>query len=80
MADGRSDEINSSCNKRRMEANLVLENENGECKKMKYEAMNDFRLVKILAEDARNKTLILHLQSMYTFFCHAWMQPDIRTG
>ncbi|CAB3992359.1 m7 diphosphatase [Paramuricea clavata] len=63
MADSRSDEINSSCNKRRLEANLVLENENEECKKMKYEAMNDFQLVKILAEDARNKTLILHLQN-----------------
>ncbi len=71
MAEARSDETNGSCSgqgtashKRRLEVNSELENEDEQCKKTKYEAMNDFQLVKILAEDARNKTLILHLQSM----------------
>ena len=51
------------CHKRKLEGSQFSKSEDENCKKTKSEAMNDFELVKILAEDARNKTLILHLQS-----------------
>lgn len=69
MAEARSDdEKNSLCtvsHKRRLEAKSVLGNETENRKKMKHETLNDFQLVKILAENARNKTLILHLQGIW---------------
>ena len=68
MAEAGSDQRNSLCtvtHKRRLEGESVLENETEKSKKMKYETMDDFQLVEILAEDARNKTLILHLQGMW---------------
>ena len=69
MAEAGSDHRNSlgtvNTHKRRVEGESILENETEKSKKMKYETMDDFQLVKILAEDARNKTLILHLQGMW---------------
>ena len=76
MAEARSDNCdanNSStgqdtaCHKRKLEGNPFSKSEDEKCKKSKSEGMNDFELVKILAEDARNKTLILHLQSMHKY-------------
>jgi hypothetical protein len=66
MAEARSGncEANSACSKRKFGGNVVSESDDEKCKKKKFEAMNDFELVKILAEDARSKTLFLHLQSM----------------
>ena len=70
MAEARSGncEANSACSKRKFGGNVVSESDDEKCKKKKFEAMNDFELVKILAEDARSKTLFLHLQSMC--ICH----------
>ena len=47
-----------------LDGNLVKEVDDKNCKKKKIEAMKDFKLIKILGEDARNKTLILHLQGI----------------
>lgn len=62
MADENSDKINTVCNKRTLEENLELEHERENCKKKRFDGCNEFHLVEVLAEDARSKTLILHLQ------------------
>ena len=78
MAEARSDNCikannsctggqDTSCYKRTLEGDVVSKSDDEKCKKTKYETMNDFEFVKILREDARNKTLFLHLQSMYHF-------------
>ncbi|XP_028416548.1 m7GpppX diphosphatase-like [Dendronephthya gigantea] len=61
MAEARSDEINDQVNSSQKRS-LVGEIENKSSKKVKHDAMSDFKLVKVLSENARNKTIILHLQ------------------
>ena len=81
MAEARSEESSlcTSSNKRRLEDKSVLGNETENCKKMKYESMNDFQLVKVLAEDGRNKTLILHLQGMDVWSLYSTVHSYLHT-
>lgn len=60
-SDEIKDQFNSSCRSSKKRPS-VDEIENKSSKKGKHDTMKDFKLVKVLAENTRNKTLILHLQ------------------
>ena len=72
MAEARSEAAEEAYTsvERAQKRGLEDDDDNLNCKKKKderKEAISDFKLVKVLADDARNKTLILHLQG------NAWL-------
>ena len=65
MADNKSVEKKDVISKKRKnEIDLNTGKEKVDSKRIKFENLSDFEFVKVLSEDSKSKTLMLHLQRM----------------